>query len=213
MRHATHKATVLTGDLVKSSALTKAQMDHAFRTLQDTAQDMAVWHEASLQFSRHRGDGWQVILNKPQYALRTALIFTAKLKSLGPEFNTYIGIATGELQHANTSDLNDRNDTVFIQSGRALETLKSMTSFAPKLAFSEPGAEAATTVLADFIAEDWTPAQAETMAQMLAPNANLSFTDLAKILNKSRQVVTRTLNAAGYQSLYLALRLLEKQND
>ncbi|MDC0737374.1 hypothetical protein N6L24_03725 [Cognatishimia sp. SS12] len=219
-----YRSSVLTGDLVKSSRLTPAQITQAFDALGHCAEVAATWHGAPLKFTRHRGDGWQVLLHRPRYALRTALFFRATIKSLGPEFDSYIGIATGEAAMTMTADLNDRNEAVFVQSGHALEdiktktgkalaTLKSMNSFAPKLAYATPGAEAAAVALADHIAEDWTPNQAEAMAHMLSPIQDMSYTDLAKTLDKSRQVVTKTLLSAGYQSLYLALHLLENQDD
>lgn len=213
MNHKTKQVAVFTGDLVGSTHLTNAQIDNAFSTLKTCADQAADWHLAPLQFTRHRGDGWQVILHEPKYALRTALLFRAALKALGPKFDTYIGVAMGAARTDIETDLNNRNDSVFINSGHALDGLKAMTSFSPKLAFSEPGPIAASMTLADHIASDWTPAQAETIMHMLSPIDTPRYTQLAKILNKSRQTVTKTLMAAGFESLFLALNLLEDTDD
>jgi len=205
--------TVFTGDLVKSTQLSKAELSTAFETLEACAQRIAAWQGAPLNFTRHRGDGWQVNLTRPQYALRTSLLFRATLKALGAQFDSYIGIATGVAMIEKHADLNNQSDAVFVESGRVLETLKTMTSFAPKLASASTGPGSGAITLADHICSDWTPAQSEAMSHMLHLDQDLSYTDLAKILNKSRQTVTKTLNAAGFQSIYLALRQLEQNND
>ncbi|MFY0595924.1 MAG: hypothetical protein JXQ85_05805 [Cognatishimia sp.] len=205
--------TVITGDLVKSTQLSKAELSTAIDTLETCAQRIATWQGTPLNFTRHRGDGWQVILSQPRYALRAALLFRTTLKALGIQFDSYIGIATGTAVIEKDTDLNNQSDPVFVESGRALETLKTMTSFAPKLACAKTGPVSGAITLADHICSDWTPAQSEAVSHMLHPDQDLSYTDLAKILNKSRQTVTKTLNAAGFQSIFLALRHLEQNND
>lgn len=202
--------TVFTGDLVNSTQLTKAQLAAAFDVLETCAKMAAEWHGASLQFTRHRGDGWQVILAQPKYALRTALYFRASLKALGSEFDTYIGIARGEAAIAIKEDLNSRNEDVFVNSGRALELIKKAKSAEVRIAYLNGGAESAATILADKIVDDWTPTQAETMAHILQAFTETTYTEIAKALGKSRQTVTRTLTAAGFEPVFLALELLEQ---
>lgn len=213
MASSTQNVAVFTGDIVNSTQLTKAQLSAAFDVLESCAEKAAEWHGASLQFTRHRGDGWQVILNQPKYALRTALYFRASLKALGQEFDTYIGIATGQAEAHKDNDLNERNEGVFIFSGRALESTKNAKNYPLKMLKNAPGADAASTILADYIVEGWTPTQAEAVSLMLKELSEPSFTEVAKLLGKSRQTVTKSLIASGYSSIYLALSLLENQDD
>lgn len=201
--------TVFTGDLVNSTQLTKAKLSAAFDVLQSCAEKAAEWHGAALQFTRHRGDGWQVILKEPKYALRTALYFRASLKALGSEFDTYIGMATGPAKHDTGEDLNSRNEAVFVRSGLFLDEIKSTSDYDPKLATEGTATYASTVTLADYLSSNWTPPQSETVANMLPPKSDTSFTELAKILGKSRQVVTKSLHAAGYQYIFVALDQLE----
>ncbi|UZD92250.1 hypothetical protein [Cognatishimia activa] len=204
---------VFTGDLVGSTNLTKAQIDAAFSLLENCAKRAEEWHGTSHSFSRHRGDGWQVILEHPKYVLRLAIIFRAALKSLGPEFDTYIGIADGKVDVSDQTDLNKRNDRVFIDSGRALEAVKSGPKLDIHMAYDSNSAEAAAITLADKIVSDWTPAQAEAITQMLINTSPPNYTKLAKILGKSRQTVTKTLTAAGLHSISIAINLMEQTDD
>lgn len=209
----TQLVAVFTGDLVGSTNLTETQIDTAFEALIKCAEEAEKWHGASLQFTRHRGDGWQVILAKPKLALRTALYFRASLKALGAEFDTYIGGSIGEVETIASADLNTRNEDVFIQSGQVLESIKSWTHITTKMLIAPTLSEGASAVLADHIANDWTPVQAEVMSISLPPNTEFSYTKLANILKKSRQSVTKTLAAAGESSISIALDLLEAEDD
>lgn len=213
MQRENTEVAVFTGDLVGSSNLTNDQIETAISALAKSAEKAAEWHGDSLQFSRHRGDGWQVILAEPKYALRTALYFRASLKALGAEFDTYIGIATGQVAAHNNSDLNVRNEGVFIFSGRALESTKNAKDYPLKMLKNASGADAASTILADYIVEGWTPTQAEAVSMMLKELSEPSFTEVAKLLGKSRQTVTKSLIASGYPSICLALKLLEDIDD
>ncbi|SLN44246.1 hypothetical protein AQS8620_01770 [Aquimixticola soesokkakensis] len=216
---------VLTGDLVQSSTLSPSALEEAFDALQRCAALQESWVGDSLRFTRHRGDGWQVALPTPQFALRAALAFRAHLRALGDTngapIDSYIGIATGpalgDLGSDPGRDLNGRSDMVFVVSGRALDRIKSdkdATKGPPaylRLASPQPSLRA-VTILVDYMSRGWTPAQAEVCARMLAP-APPSYTDLAKAVGKSRQAVTKSLTAAGWFELAAALALVEEEMD
>lgn len=204
---------VFTGDLVGSRNLTKAQIDAAFSALETCAKKAEDWTGTSLKFSRHRGDGWQVILTQPKYVLRLAIIFRAAIKALGPEFDTYIGIARGNADVSDQTDLNSRNDEVFINSGRVLEAIKSISKSDIKMGYDGKAKEPVAIVLADKIVSDWTPIQSETIAEMLHSMDKITYTELAEKLNKSRQTITKTLVAAGYPTIEFALTFWENSND
>ncbi|WP_417242548.1 hypothetical protein [Celeribacter sp.] len=205
----TRKIAVLTGDLVGSTALGPQKIEQAFEALKDCAEMQAAWMGDSLHFTRHRGDGWQVALTAPKYALRSALAFRAALRSLGREFDSYIGIAEGEIGATISMDLNDATGSAFVASGHLLDKV-SQLSTTEKMAYGQNKALNAVVVLADHISQGWTPAQASAILPYLKTLDDPSFTDVAKALGKSRQSITKSLEAAALSPLRMALTSLEK---
>ena len=73
--------------------------------------------------------------------------------------------------------------------------------------------EAAAITLVDKIVSDWTPTQAEAIAEMLHSMGELTYTELAEKLKKSRQAVTKSLTAAGLIPIDLAIFCWENLDD
>jgi hypothetical protein len=163
----------------------------------------------SLHFTRHRGDGWQVALAEPKYALRSALAFRAALRSLGSEFDSYIGIAEGEVSGPIEANLNDRTEDVFVKSGRGVDLAKQNPS-AIRIIHMTDDAVSATAILADHISKDWTPVQANILLRFMHPNEDKTYTEVAARLEKSRQTITKSLASAAYEPLIVALKCLEE---
>lgn len=205
MSEETRKIAVLTGDLVNSTGLGPEKVERAFRALEDCAEMQADWMGGqSLHFTRHRGDGWQVALMEPKYALRSAVCFRAALRALGEEFDSYIGIAEGDVEGEVGPDLNEETTLPFLWSGTTLEALR-MNSIGEKIEYFSAGCLNAAALLLDKIASDWTSTQAHTMLTALPPNQPATYTEIAKKLKKSRQSVTKTLQSAGSHYVLLAL--------
>ncbi len=199
---------VLTGDLVNSAGLGADKIARAFRALETCAAVQAGWMGAPLHFTRNRGDGWQVALARPELALRSALAFRAALRSEGKEFDSYVSIAEGPAP-AVLGDLNGQTEAVFTTSGRGLDDLKAIRTRI-RIIHDDPGPLGAAIILADHLTQGWTAAQAQAILPMLAPGYDGTYSDLAHRLGKSRQAVTKALEAAGEQVLSLALTRLEK---
>lgn len=210
MSEKTRKIAVLTGDIVGSTALGPEKLERAFDALKDCAEMQAEWMGESLHFTRHRGDGWQVALAEPKYALRSALAFRAALLSLSTEFDSYIGIETGLRPPQLTKDLNQQLSKVFVNSGRTLERLKAQENLDLRIAYP---ACAAVSILVDHIASSWTAIQARAALEMIPPNSNLTYTEVAKRLDKSRQSVTKTLDASAILKIDLALSHIESDES
>lgn len=210
MSEKTRKIAVLTGDIVGSTALGPEKLERAFDALRDCAEMQAEWMGESLHFTRHRGDGWQVALAEPKYALRSALAFRAALKAEGSEFDSYIGIETGLRPPQLTKDLNQQLSKVFVNSGRILERLKVQENLGLRIAYP---ACAAVSILVDHIASSWTAIQARAALEMIPPNSNLTYTEVAKRLDKSRQSVTKTLDASAILKIDLALSHIESDES
>lgn len=197
---------VLTGDLVHSTSLGRAQIDAAFAALEACATAQEAWHSAPLLFARHRGDGWQVRLARPERALRSALAFRATLRALGTD--AYLAVAEGPAPAELTESLNAQTGEPFTTSGRDLDAMKQAKTDI-RMTHANGGAHAAAFALADFISRDWTEAQAEAMRVMLDPDRP-SFTDVAATLDKSRQAVSKALYSAGIEPVTVALMALEE---
>ena len=202
------KIAVITGDLVNSTELGREKIERAFTALEYCAEMQADWHGAPLHFTRHRGDGWQVVLAKPEMALRSALAFRAALRAEGREYDSYIGIAEGEVEGLIGPDLNAETAEVFTDSGDALAALK--LELPQRIYFHTEDNTDAIAILADTISQDWTPSQAAAVLLSLDPTGSPSQTALGKTMGKSRQAVAKSLEAAKFTSLYLAINTLER---
>ncbi|MCK0143326.1 MarR family transcriptional regulator [Aliiroseovarius sp. F20344] len=200
---------VLTGDIIGSTQMSPEDLERAFEALSDCAETLAEWHGEDLHFTRQRGDGWQVRLARPELALRSALAFRAALRCEGKEFSTFMAVAEGEAGPIQPGiDLNMSADQVFVESGRLLDSMKSKT-VSVELSHQDIGAVSAAFVLVDHISQSWTPAQAAAILPMLAPGEIPSYSSVAKGLGKSRQAITKALDGAGFESIWIALRAID----
>ena len=199
---------VLTGDLINSTALGSERIAAAMTVLQAAAQVVEGWTDAPLHFTRHRGDGWQVVLFKPKYAIRSALYFRACLKAHDAGLDSAIGMAEGIIETDVGPDLNIETADPFVRSGRALELARRS---APHMNHSRVGAIAATVILCDRVCREWTKAQAAAMCHAMHPDGMPDYTEIGETLGKSRQAVTKALAAAWHDEVSLALIMLESE--
>lgn len=203
----TRKIAVITGDLVNSTELGHIKVEQAFATLGACAKMQADWYGAPLYFARHRGDGWQVVITRPKMALRSALAFRATLRTKGSEFDSYMGIAEGDVVGDIGPDLNVETADVFADSGQNLNSVREKLSW--QRIKCNADAIQAVSILADYITQGWTPTQAETVLQFMDPNKKHNKTKVSKTLGKSRQAVTKALSAASFDAIHLVLKLIE----
>ncbi|SHH24339.1 hypothetical protein [Marivita hallyeonensis] len=198
---------VLTGDIIGSSALSAFDLDSTMRAIKQQCRDIAEWtgDPKSTYFARRGGDSWQIALRAPQFALRAAIAVQARVMALPFHPTTRIAIAVGTGNIPDTGDINAAHGAVFTDSGRLLSTLDSGT----RMGDARGGARHAAAILADHVAQGWTPTQARAIAAALAPNAPTQSV-IAKDLGVSRQSVNQTLKAAGYSALTAALAAIEE---
>jgi len=73
-----HLYAVLTGDLVRSSKLTATQSKHAMEELRTAAEAFCEVYPESIvgRLDTFRHDSWQLLLTRPELALRAALFQT-----------------------------------------------------------------------------------------------------------------------------------------
>lgn len=203
------KLAVITGDIVGSTKLGPRKLSLAIDALSDSASAQEKWHGASLKFTRNRGDGWQVILARPELALRSALTFRAKLRALGDDVDSYMGIALGMAPLPKGANLNAETGEIFTHSGRLLDVMKQVDA-GIRIEIWPTGPLSAAAILADQISQGWTQTQAAAMGYMLDPTVSIYYTDLAHHLGKSRQAVTKSLRAAKEKPIEVALSAIEQ---
>lgn len=196
---------VLTGDLIGSTAAGLQAVDTAMAELAAAAAEISIWRRgADTRFTRHRGDGWQLILaDRPFLCLRAALFLVARLRARGAP-STRIAIGIGQTRHVSPDRLSDASGEAFERSGRALEHMGR----SQWLAIAGRGVTVGDTVIARLLDERvrrWSPHQAEAIALFLDPG-NPTLADLSARLGISPQAVSYRLNGAGAAAIRKALQ-------
>ena len=199
---------VLTGDLIGSRSLQGNNLTSCIKALNQTAIDLADITGNSLHFSRHRGDGWQVVITKPEFAPRAALAFRTSLKALGKNFDSYIGIAEGIQSDPLPTDLNEAIGQVFVDSGFALDQIKQGKSDARMATSTRHHKMEALLLPLEFIFNGWTEKQAEAIYLNLVQK-NYSMNERASELGITRQALEKRLKSAGALYVHQALQIWE----
>ena len=199
---------VLTGDLVRSTELDPHALVITFEALERAAAEISQWQGASTRLTRYRGDGWQMIVTRPNLALRAALKMIAAVRSLGEGHATRIAVGLGEGELGQGGSLASAGGAAFVASGRALDAIDPKVH----LTIAATGAEGAMYRLADHVAKGWTPAQSRAVEPLLAPDRP-THAAVAHQLGISRQAVEKALNGAGFGAIEASLELVETADD
>lgn len=112
---------IFTGDIVKSTAMTRAELDAVFTRLEEAADAVATWQDQPTRMTRFRGDGWQMAVT-PQFTFRAALVLRAAVRRCGKTADTRFGIGLGDAHFAG-DDLSRADGAALVRSGHALDTM------------------------------------------------------------------------------------------
>lgn len=194
---------VLTGDIVKSSALPEGGLAQIFAGLDAAAVAVADWQDVPPRLTRARGDSWQAVCAAP-FAFRAALAFRAGVRMTGKAHDTRIGLGIGD-GTVTGADLADADGAAFVASGRALDDMARTARLATDTA---PLALQTALPLADHISSRWTVRQAQIALASLAVPAPTQDA-LAEQFGISRQTVHSLQNAAGIRALIEVCEMLE----
>jgi len=187
--------SVLTGDLIKSRQAGAAAVDQTFDILSDAASSFGAAWDLDLRFTRHRGDGWQIVLTNPGLLLDAALYFVARLRAGQTRIATRISIGVGTVETLGSRDLADATGPAFFISGDALAQMARNRIIA--LAGQGVGAAQVGIIdLAECIATGWTTTQAEVVALSLEGHSP-RHEDIADALGVTRQAIQNRLAGAG----------------
>ncbi|CUJ33871.1 hypothetical protein [Cognatishimia activa] len=208
MSEDTQQIAVLTGDIVGSTQQSSEDLADIFQDLHECALVIETLCGGPIHLTRHRGDGWQIALPQKRFAIRSALLIRAKLKSREAGLDSYIGIAFGETNTELQSDLNLETSETFQRSGWALEDVKS-SKWATRMITQESPSHDAILALLDHMIRSWTQTQSAEIYEKFTLIPTKSDTDIAKALGKSRQAVSKSLKSTGADRIELALGALE----
>jgi hypothetical protein len=191
-------AAVLTGDLIRSTDVAPAQAAAAMDCIAATAQLI----DAPFVFSRFRGDGWQIYLEKAGLGLATALLITARLRARGG-LESRIALGLGEAFFAKPTapitaqDLASATGSAFTASGRALDLIPK----GRRLTIDGAGVDRLhqrLIAMLDLRSQKWSREQAEVLEIALAPHTDTTQEGMAARRGITRQAVAARLRAADF---------------
>lgn len=204
---------VLTGDLINSTKTDRAIVEQAFEALFKAGDDVRAFDpEGGTAVERYRGDGWQVLVRDPRYALRAALLFSAAVASVDRSIATRIAVGFGTVDPLHPNGLGASDGLAFRLSGRLLDempkSLRITAGVDPDNIGGLTGWAIAALRLAGAVCETWTAKQAGVMQHMLI-KAHPSQSELADLLGVSQQTVQRHFDSAQGAVLLSAIEQVE----
>lgn len=203
---------VLTGDLVGSTAAGPENTDLAMNVLAEAARVVQGWQAGvDPRFTRWRGDGWQIVLQRPAQGLRAALYMIACLRAQS-SVSTRVSIGIGQMDQPGTATLADAGGSAFVASGRQLEQMRSNGI----LSISGEGMTALHAAYGELLASltrHWSVPQAEAVACFIQPDPAPTQAGIAQRLGITPQAVGSRLSAANGQDIRMALQAWETSFD
>lgn len=169
----TKRYAVLTGDIVDSSKLSKADRQALPATIKRAAgETRKTFPEAvPLDIEVFRGDSWQLLVSDPIRSLRISLFFRACFRSgkeRGRGLDTRIAVAIGGIDFVPANKVSEGDGEAYRASGQALEELAAGRFLTLVGAdFLQQNALDVLTGLVDAVVQDWTGKQARAVAGAL----------------------------------------------
>lgn len=206
--------SVMTGDIISSGQLKTSHKSTIPDILKNVTKQAKKAFPGTILYdiSIFRGDSWQLVIDKPEQALRLALYFRASLisRSDSSRIDTRIGIGIGKIDYLPEENISAGNGEAFLLSGEALEVINKKQTL--HLRHTNAKKEAYFNIilgLIDTISQDWSSKQARAVKGALQ---GMSQSEIATIWQPeiSQQSVTRHLNRAGWQNLVRALDFFAK---
>lgn len=182
-------AAVLTGDLIKSTALSADELDRAFVQLENTVQLLKRLHGCDVFFARFRGDGWQVFVQYGFLSEGFAMALRAGVRSLGKAFDTRISFGFGDATIVN-GDLDSAHGSAFVRSGQGLDQMHRADILAAS------GKVMPILPLLAAISSGWTVKQAEVAHLTLTRSLAAPLVEIAQELGVTPQTIKGHFDAA-----------------
>ena len=128
MANTNQQYAVLSGDLVKSSKMSASQSKGAMDHLRKAADEFERNHPKSIvgRLDSFRHDSWQLLLGKPELAIRAAVYLRAALKLQSDakiKYDTRISIGIGTVESISKRRISDSRGEAFTWSGKGLDAM------------------------------------------------------------------------------------------
>ena len=213
---------VLTGDLVKSSRLPSSLSTKAMSWLKASVSTFNTFAPGSVYGSMDtfRHDSWQLLLNRPEIALRAALFFRTVLRmnsDADTKYDTRIAIGIGQIEYIDSTNISNSRGPAFTHSGKLLDSMKnSLLAWGTEHDTSTLWNTLKSTVipLLDCLVSDWTPTESQAVNSALAgltqdqTAARWQSSDGKK---PTRQAVGGSLQRAHWNTIHEVLLWTEQQ--
>jgi hypothetical protein len=193
---------VLTGDLVGSSKLSPAALDEVRDFLQGVPGQFNAVFSKSIRKGVDivRGDGWQLLMLKPQLAIRAALYVRFSLKARF-ETDSRVAIGIGGVSVLHRSSLAKSSGAAFHLSGSGLDHLSSDL----RMTFAMDGAESRLAA-AELLLIRWldrlTLAATQVQSASLAGSLlKMTQSELARAEKVAQPTIHRKLHVSGWQDI------------
>lgn len=196
---------VLTGDIVKSSRMSPADLKRlpgALTAIFQSIDPICKPANFTTQYSIFRGDSFQVIC-EPACAIQAWLIIRAGLRAAYPAplsraVDARTGIAIGKVGYL-AENITESSGEAFNLSGRLLEELKAprLTGFASENLKSNKHWNVGF-MLADDIIRRWTTTQCQLLPFLLQP---MNQAEIALATKTRQPTVTAKINAMGWGAI------------
>lgn len=211
----TKRYAVLTGDIVGSSKLSKAQRQALPAAIKRAARETrkAFPEAVPLDIEVFRGDSWQLLISDPSQSLRLGLFLRACLRSSaerGRGLDTRIAIAIGGIDFVPANKVSEGDGEAYRASGYALEDLKGGNFLTVVIVGLEQREDLKViTQLMDALVQGLTGKQARAVAGALRgwTQEKIAASWPERI---SQQAITKHLAAAQWAALEAGLSYWEK---
>ncbi|WP_348344671.1 SatD family protein [Ignavibacterium sp.] len=188
--------SVITADIVKSSKLSISKHKKLIEVIKICATEIKKVFPATLQYAPEyfRGDSWQVVLKKPEYALAIALYYRAFIKA-NMEINTIdarMAISLGSIDFVKKSfgvgeAYKTSGEAIDIKGKRRLKFIYDKKEISELLDLLVENS--------DFISSRWTVRQCKVILLSLKGYNQLQ---IAKKIKVTQQAVSQQLDSAGW---------------
>lgn len=191
--------SVITGDIIKSSRLPASKMKRLMNILRNSSKEIRTAFPNTIMsnIDTFRGDGWQVLIKKPELSLRVALYYRAYIKSSMriDKINTRMAISLGTVKSLPNRSGSDGIGEAYTLSGKASDEMgKTRLLFVSNIL---PDNQNINLIFGfvDYLSAKWTSRQSSIL--MLALRG-FTQTEIAKKLSIAQQTVSGQLDASGW---------------
>ncbi len=209
------EVAVLTGDVVGSKRLRDAARKDLHTAISRAGSELRDIFQGAVPYEVdvYRGDSWQLLIAEPRLALRIALLFRSRLKSLMPDVkvDTRVGIGIGSVDFLPETGVSSGDGEAFRRSGWAFEEIGRSFRMAYRGEGPHQQCLDVCVRLVDFPATNWTARQAYAVAQALLGRTQEEIGRDWMERPITQQAVAQHLARAGWHAVDTAVRFFEDQ--